>query len=561
MPTTLQRGSDNGQPPECRTLGVTSPSMPGLSPDLTAMNRLRTLRVMDTPHPNANRRNQAILNFILETETIAGSQFIKSHGALYAFIGTTKQIMRLPFGRAGEEIANYLDGMYGIAMAGQMGRAVYNHLQSHAHNHAIRSDLRRFAVFDTRTLTAYLSTYDGQMWKIDGGDAPQRVTNGEGDVFFVDDDGGVSVEADIGPHGVLLDTLTNLNYTVGTGGITPEQQRMAMTVWLFALAFPDRMPTKPLLLVEGLPGSGKTAALQLIQLALLGVSRTMVMSKNKEDDLPIQLLRNPIAVFDNTDAYIDWVPDAICAYLTQGGWIKRKLYSDSDEIEIKPHAFVAVASKNPASFRRDDTVDREVLIRLDRRDAFKPLEVLQQEILAQRPQLMGEYIYYLNQIVHHLRVYNDEAGQLETTRMADFAAFVRVVGSVLHWTKEAVEDLLTALANERTAFITEEDPLLDVLHAWAGYIQRGTPNIGRPISIRRLHAELEGHAQTEQIIYKSSARQLAQKIRSPHVLSEFDVELTIEKKQKIYRIWRKTDLRVFNGGLTTGGLTAADIAD
>jgi hypothetical protein len=335
---------------------------------------------------------------------------------------------------------------------------------------------------------------------------------------------------------------------------------MAMTVWLFALAFPDLMPTKPLLLIEGLPGSGKSAGVQLIQLALLGASKPMILSRNKEDDFSIMLLRSPIAVFDNTDSYIEWVPDAICAYLTQAGWVKRKLYSDSDEIEIKPHAFIAVASKNPASFRREDVVDREILIRLDRRASFKPFEALQQEILTQRPQLMGEYIHYVNQIVHHLRVYHDEVGQLETTRMADFAAFARAVGAVLHWSAEDIDDLLLALANERNAFITEEDPLLDVLHEWAKYVQQGIPNIGRPISIRRLHTELEAHAQTEQITYKSSSRQLAQKIRSPHVLSEFDVEVKIEKNQKIYRIWRKTDLRVINGGLTTG-LTAADIAD
>jgi hypothetical protein len=530
--------------------------MPELSPDLTAMTKLRALHVMDTPHANVNRRNQAFLNLILENETEAGSQFIRSCGSLYVFIGCIKRIIRLPFKHAGEEIAGYLDGMYGLALASPMGRAVYNHLQSHALNHSLQIDLRRFAVYDKKTLTAYLSTYDGQMWKIDGGDAPQRVTNGEDDVFFFDDDGGVCVEADIGPHGILLDKLTDLSYAPGTGGITAEQQRMAMTVWLFALAFPDHMPTKPLLLVEGLPGSGKSCSLQLIQLALMGMSKLMLLSKGKEDDLPVMLLRSPITVFDNTDTYIDWVPDVICGYLTQAGWSKRKLYSDSDEIEIKPHAFIAVASKNPASFRREDVVDREILIRLDRRESFKPLEVLQQEILEQRPQLMGEYIHYINQIVHHLRVYHDEAGQLETTRMADFAAFTRAVGAVLHWSTKDIDDLLLALANERTAFITEEDPLLDVLHEWVKYVQRGTPNIGRPITIRRLHTELEAQAQAEQIAYKSSARVLAQKIRSPHVLSEFDVEVTIEKKQKIYRIWRKTDLRVINGGLS-----AKDMAD
>jgi hypothetical protein len=521
-----------------------------LPPDLTAIHKLRALRVIDGKHLNANRRNQAVLNYILEVETQAGSYFLRSHGALYMFLGFTRRILRLTFKHPGEDFAAYLHNMYGVSESSPLGKAVYSHLHNHAVNNAVNAELRRFAVYDTKQLVTYLSTYDGQMWRIDGG-TPERVTNGEDDVFFIDDDGGVTVEPDIGPHGILLDKLVDLNYTPGIGGITAEQQRMALTVWIFALAFPDLMPTKPLLMLEGTQGSGKSASVQLLQMALLGISRPMILSRNGEADFGVMLLRSPIAVFDNTDSYIDWIPDAVCAYTTTGMWVKRKLYTDSDETTIRPHAFVAVASKNPASFRREDVTDRQIIIRLDRRDTFKPFEALRDEIMTQRPQLMGEYLWYVNEIVDYLRVNHDVVAEAETTRMADFAAFTRAVGAVLHWTKKDVTDLMTALASERDAFVCEEDPLVELLHKWIVYRGGGVSSIGRQVTLFELYNEINGIAQASGIMFYKSARQLAQKIRSPHVARDFDIEIPIVDRQKVYRIWRKTDphLTALDGGL------------
>jgi len=792
------------------------------------------MRTMLLVYPNADRRNVAVWNYILGIETAAGSYFMKSDGRLYMFVGFLRRIFHVPFGHPGEDITAYLNGMYGITLSNPMGRAIYSHLHNYALNAATKTELRRFAVYNTTTHTAYLSSYDGRMWRVDGG-TPECVTNGDDDVFFADDDGGVTVEPDIGPHGILLDKLVDLNYTPGLGGITPEQQRMALTIWIFALAFPDLMPTKPLLMLEGTQGcitgdafisfsvrtadgkrcnakggtlaklyerfhnlstfkgdqpskrrknaqffvssmldsgriiqqrvvdvvdsgkqecvhvttesglsitctpdhpfatptgyvaanqlragssvlvhqntqrskggaggakrverpdvyvkhhpvapwktvrvasgtyryrrlrraraayeakmnglslgayldrlnegaldglsflpkevdvhhrdenplnddptnlellshadharehardnqnlafvatidivtkiervgvkqtyditveneprnfvankfvvhnSGKSASVQLLQLALLGVSRPMILSKNKEDDFGVMLLRSPIAVFDNTDSYIEWVPDAICAYTTQGYWAKRKLYTDADEITIKPHAFVAVASKNPASFRREDVADRQIIIRLERRDNFRRFEALRHEILDMRPQLLGEYIWYVNEIVEYLRTTNGDAEENETTRMADFAAFARAVGAVLHWSRDDVSDLMTALASERDAFICEEDPLVELLHKWIVHRARGYCSIGREVTLFELYNEVKFVADSDGIAFYKSARMLAQKIRSPHVAREFDVEINIRDRQKTYKFWRKDDPRLtpIDGGLSS----------
>lgn len=490
----------------------------------------------------------SIWNYIIKNELMIGSTFIvtKPDRNLYAVLGATNEILSIPRrSRGGDRFLAYIHQMYGLEPTENYTKTVYDLFRSYAlGGNGITVELRRFAAYNSATKTAYMSTYTGHHWKIDGKDIT-RIPTGEDEVFFIDDDGGVPVEPDIGPHGLLLDYLTSLNFAEGIGGITAEQQRKAMIVWIFALAFPDLMPTKPLLMLEGAMGSGKSAAVQLVQLILMGAVKPMTISKNQEADFGVILLRSPIAVLDNVDTYIDWVADKICSYTTNGTFPKRKLFTDDEEVVIKPHAFLAVASKNPASFRREDVADRCIIIRLDRRERFTRFAKLQEESFELRPKLFGEYLYYVNRIVEEIRggAYDESATEIH--RMADYAALARVVGKVLGWTIEDVEDMMAGLQNERDAFINEEDPLVDLLNKWLEYpVKMGPINSGRPMDIHMLFKELNALAEHHKIQWYKHSRTLSQKLRSAHISEEFDIRITAVDGHKIYRIWRRTQLRL-----------------
>lgn len=288
-----------------------------------------------------------------------------------------------------------------------------------------------------------------------------------------------------------------------------------------------------------------SAALQLLQHALLGKAKPIILSRNKEDDFGVLLLRSPICVFDNLDAYIDWIPDAICAYTTAGEWTKRKFFTDAEELTLKPHAFIAVASKNPASFRREDVADRCVILRLDRRERFTRFQALEAEIKQLRPQILGEYLYYVNKIIAEVRAGTLQLREDEGHRMADFAALARVVGRVLAWEEGAVADLLVAIQGEQGAFINEEDPLVDLLHKWIVYNPRnGAKNAGRDVSLFTLYQELETISQGQGMTFYKGPRMLAQKLRSPHIERDFIVQMMAPDGHKSYRIWRKSDPRL-----------------
>lgn len=519
---------------------------------IMAQDRALMKRLLDRKWGGSSDKRAGIFSTILEREISTGSTFLVSdpEGTPYIFVGLLQEVVPIPRGRTGggDKFWTYMYRRYGLAEEVQEAKVFLNHFRNHALAEGAKVAMRRFAAYDAATKTAYMSCYNGTQWKIDGEDIIP-IQNGDDDVFFIDDDGGKPVVPEIGPNDVLFEKLLDtISFGQGLGGITPLQMKRAMVVWMFALAFPDVMPTKPLLIVEGAPGSGKSAALQLMQLALMGDTDPAILSANKPDDFGVILMRSPICIFDNLDAYVDWIPDKVCGYTTTGTFKSRKLYTDSEQVTLRPHAFIAVASKNPSSFRREDTADRLIIMRLARRDtaglAFVRLDALKSEIKALRPQLLGEYLYYVNRIVAEIRAGAIEGMFDERFRMGDFAALTRVVAKVLNWEEGAVEDLLVALQCEQTAFHDEADPTADLLGKWITRPLKGHgTNVGKAVEANELHSDLKSLAESEGIqFYKLPI--LIQKLRSPHIERHFTITTSVNNGVRTYRIWRKTDAQL-----------------
>jgi hypothetical protein len=850
-------------------------------------DRLQIERIKRSTTFNARIKEQACWNYVLSQETASGSRFLVARPGdeVYYFIGLTNQVVHLPKGgRGADAFFAYLHQRYGLPERDKTTELVYDTARLYAYQHGSLVDMRRFALWHLEQKCAYVSRYDGTMWRLDGSGTFEVKPNGTDDVFFIDDDGGMpATGVEFGEHGELLPKLTDLSFSsTAPGGITAEDQKRALIIWILSLAFPDIMPTKPLLLLEGSQGSGKclqrgtlvmrhdgtlvpvedvqvgdqlmgpdsqprnvlstttgrgelyrvtptkgepwvcndahvltlvrshsdkvvdvpiqeyatkaaasksyrlehllfttaidfppraeplpidpyflgvwygdgtkdlasvsvckpdpeiealmhetaaawsltvkshpnssgcpthnitcgsmrgmprpnrnpllttlrtivgagthfpheyltasredrakflaglldtdgylgtgcfeiiqkqrgfadgicflarslglratmsvkrvpgydcpywrvnlsgemswlpmriprkkpaprrqvkdatrtgltvepigvgdyagftldgdhrfllgdftvthnSSALQLLQLTLLGHKKPLILSKTREDDFGTMLLRSPIAYFDNTDSFIEWLPDAICAYTTTGMWTKRKLYTDMAEAQIKPHAFVAVASKNPSSFRREDTADRCVVIRLERRKAFTRQAEREAEVARRRGRLLGEYLTLVDKMAGLIRGGLLDALGDTSYRMADFAQMAYLAGNVLGWAKETIEGTLAALQAERDAFAIEGDPLVDLLSKWITYstVHDG-PNIGRKMTTMQLHHELTMINANGAELYKPSV--LAQKLRSSNLEKHFVVESGPPLNgQPTFRIFRHGDARM-----------------
>lgn len=509
---------------------------------------MRIARILRDTRLDARGKRLSVWSYVIHNELQSGTQFVLAQpgGQMYAVLGESNEVVRVP-SRGGSAWFGYLNATYGLTEREQYMTVLHDCFRHYIQRHGIKSEMRRLSKYDTETNTAYLSSYDGRMFKIDG-ERWSRISNGEDGVFFADDDGGRPLvgEPDVGPHGILLETLTAASYAPsGLSGITPEQQRKALAIWVLSLAFPDLLIDKPILMVEGVRGSGKTSCVTHAQLVITGSKHPIVLQRNKEDDFGVILMRSPIALFDNLDSYIDWVPDVIAGYCTGAKWEKRKLFTDDENLVIKPHSFIAVATRNPASFRRDDVADRCLILRFERRQTFTDRGTLENDLLSNRPALFGEYLYYVGQIIELIRRDGGMSSRNERFRMASFAALARVIGRVLQWEDGEVDRVLDALAMESDAFTAEEDPLIDLLNHWLKYKTQWTPsNVGRLVTANQLHAELESLAQAHQIQWKDTPRSLQQKLRSTAVERAFQIEPTVLEGQRVFKLWRHGDPRL-----------------
>jgi len=496
-------------------------------------------------------RQQELEAYIRTRELELGSQFVLAKPEDEALLLTCDGQL-LSFDGQGIAIATYLHYSYGLNPAEKWARLAFNAIRTSCLT-GVPRQARRFAMFDRTSCTLYMSRWNGSIRVLDGTTVVSE-PNGYSALFLDDDSGSDVAEPEIGPHGELLPALVDLCYADNSiGGILPEQQQMALTTWLFCLAFPDLIASKPLLLLEGAPGSGKSTAARKIQQVVHGNINPIMISKDGERDFPVQLLANPITVLDNTDNYIEWIPDAVCSYVTGGGWDRRKLYSDKAVVKMRPQSFIAVASKDPASFRREDTAERLIVLRLAKREVGTSLpdNVLHERLAALRPRLFGEYLFYCNKIVDLIRAgaWEEEAETAaDWNRMGDYAQMAFLVGRVLDWDRTEIEDMLQALKAESEALANENDPLIDLLTIYLRWPHR----VGRPKSVTDLYADLNQLAQENQKTFYRSARMLSQKLRSEHLKTHFIVQEGAADGHKTFALWPKSPkgLTALPGGKT-----------
>lgn len=529
--------------------------MPVLLPVIYAVHRARIATVLDgLKTASATLQAQGVAQNILNIEKDNGGKFLLVDGEPTLFTGFNKKL--LPLRHDDPRWSAHLIMVYGLNTRDkEVSPKVTNALASFALWNGTKMSPRRWSAFIDGSL--YLSRYDGTALRLTGtgvsedeygrlvddawfrGYAPggdpivtDVVDNGSPVLFADDDSGSMPTDPVVGRNGRLFKILQGVNWARGTaGGMKPRHQVQALMIWLLALAFPDAFPTKPILLVEGAEGSGKSTLMQMIQQSLFGSIEPFVVSENGERDFWVALLRSPVMVLDNTDDLISWLPTAINAYVTRGYRAERKLHTNIGRVEIRPQSFIAVASRDPRSFRQSDTADRSMVLRMERREHGRGIQELTTAIARDRALIYGEWLYYLNRVVAALRL---EPPRSTTTRLGDFEVFAYAACRAFGWQSNVVvPDLMAALSRERMAFAAEADIVLDVLTDWMALPAR----IGRQVSLRDLFRELAEMAQLNNKPFVKTPQALQQRLRAPHVRSAFDVYEQLVGDRRLYQIF------------------------
>lgn len=527
----------------------------------THRDRVRTLIDGMGPTASANDKSRAAAHAVVNIEIDAGSRFLVVDGQPHLFTAFGRRLM--PIENRNPQWGAHLLMVYGIIAADrELAPRVTGVVASYALWNGTKMQPRRWTAFVDGAL--HLSQYDGTVRRITGAgvvegpnnflvddawpvyrgpNAPPlppvsfEVEDNGTHVLFADDDAGsVPTDPAIGRNGVLFSLLRGVSWAPDTvGGLQPRHQVQAMMIWMLALAFPDVFPTKPVLMIEGAPGSGKSMILQMIQQALFGEVEPFTVTQNGERDFWVSMLTSPVMVLDNTDDIIDWLPDQLNAYVTRGYRKERRLHTNTGHVTLRPQSFIAIASQDPRSFRRGDTADRMLVLRMNRRRGGDSARDITTRITSMRAAIYGEWLYYLNRVVAAL---NSEPPRRTTSRLGDYEMFAYAACRALGWqSTRVVPALMSALNRERATFAAETDTVLDVVGEWLTF----PSNAGRALSIRALFKELSSFAATDGKPFVKTPQALAQRLQAPHVRLVCNVHTFIKGDHRMYQLYHPVE--------------------
>ncbi len=102
----------------------------------------------------------------------------------------------------------------------------------------------------------------------------------------------------------------------------------------------------PLLAISGEQGSAKTVLSKMLK-ALIDPNAAPVRALSREQrELMIAANNSYLLAFDNLSGLPHWLSDALCRLATGGSFAVRQLYTDDEEVCLKPHArFCSTALK------------------------------------------------------------------------------------------------------------------------------------------------------------------------------------------------------------------------
>lgn len=245
--------------------------------------------------------------------------------------------------------------------------------------------------------------------------------------------------------------------------LEPRQALALLKAWLIFLLFRNEASARPVLALFGQPGSGKSTLFRRIYTFLYGRSKA-VNSVTSSDDFDYAVASDPLVVFDNVDTFVSWLPDKLALSAASSDLIKRKLYTDSDTVIVKRQALVGLTAHNPR-FRREDIVDRLIMLQFHRLDSFTSETQILDRIALQRDILWGSLIEAVQLVLKQPWPTEAETPQF---RVNDFARIGMRIAQALGFAEDFVSALQVNIKEQVSFNLEEEDVLTDAIKTWMG---------------------------------------------------------------------------------------------
>ena len=389
-----------------------------------------------------------------------------------------------------------LDIRYGINPADRLIRNVVASLRTETLTHGEDARVYRLAHYNMKNSVLYVYAGQGLVYKLNGRKILTQ-NNGNDGVFFQDIEKEACWKADFNnPRDPFETLIKGLSFASGEGVVlAPRYQRIVLWLWLRSLFFEEIQPTKPILVLTGDHGSGKTTALRRILYLLFG-PRGEVSSVKDEQAWTPAITSNYLVVLDNVDKRLKWLPDKLNLAATGQTISIRVLYETNREYKVTPRCFLALTTVHPP-FEDSTVVDRFILLRMEPLDKYISEKTIKREVLSQRNQLWAGLLNQLNSDINCLRAKDIQVA----FRMADWA---ELCGKLLRQEKNGSEifnTIIKGLKKEQSAQVLDYSIVPQILDKWEG-------DGSEWYSTAELYEIWKEIAQTENLTFFKSARGL-----------------------------------------------------
>jgi hypothetical protein len=341
------------------------------------------------------------------------------------------------------------------------------------------TEVHRLTYYDQLGHRLYVNSFDHHFYRLDGKDIT-RHKNGTDGVVFATDDLSIPFKYEPSSGNLLHELVFGVSKYDPSHGLTAAEYSHLLRTWVLAMMFKGASDTRPLMLVTGPRGSGKSSLLRGIMRMLYGKHADVQTTPREPKELGRVIASRELVGFDNAEEKPEnGMFDMLAIASTGGKYVESKMYANGEVVTYDLRSFVGISAMSPDVVSRPDLAQRTLTLPLLELGQDVVEEVEMQRVLSvNRNKLWGEWLDYLNRVLLYVKQHGWARPQGTKIRMADFARILETTCAV---DGRSAEGYLKHLSEAQQQAAIESDP---VVLAFVELFEMDDAKLGVPMNAK-----------------------------------------------------------------------------